>query len=376
MAEIPPARPRPSYSIQPERGSDLVLVSHAATQAWAEAEEPVAPGARADERLRHAVRTAVLAPSVFNTQPWAFQPRGGGALDLLADRTRQLPALDPDGGRLLTVSCGAALFFLRVGAARNGLRLHVRPVPDLSRPDLLATVEVVPGMPDPDLLALAPAVARRRTHRGPFESRPVDGDTLAALGRGAQAEGAVLHPAPDTIAALVVEATEQLGADEAARRDFAAWLRPSRASTDAPVLDGIPDYVAGEWGARSYTTGGDADLLAWGEGRAENDRRLAADAPAVLVVATAADNPFEWLAAGQATARVLLQATLAGVSASYLLGPVLVAGVRETLAEALGGLRPQVLLRAGHVAPGPSGRPLSPTPRRPLSAVLRQSASP
>ena len=346
------------------------LVSRAATRMWAEAEEPVPAGARADERLVLAVRTAVLAPSVFNTQPWAFQPRGGGVIDLLADRTRQLPALDPDG-RLLTISCGAALFLLRVGAARNGLRLHVRPIPDLSRRDLLATVEVTPGPPEAGLLALVPAVALRRTHRRPFESRPVAADVLAALERAAQVEGAALIPAPDDIAALVADATGQLGTDEGVRRDFAAWLRPIRASADDPVLDGVPDYAVGEWDPRSYTTGGVSDLLAWGDGRTENDRRLAADAPAILVLATTADNPFEWLAAGQAHARALLQATLLGVSASYLLGPAVVAGVRDRLAESIGGRFPQVVLRVGHVATAVPGEPPSPTPRRPLSAVLR-----
>ena len=337
-------------------------------RAWAEAEEPVAPGARPDERLVHAVRTAVLAPSVFNTQPWAFQPRGGGTLDLLADRTRQLPALDPDG-RLLTVSCGAALFLLRVGAARNGLRLHTRPVPDLGRPDLLATVEVVPGPPDPVLLALAPAVARRRTHRGPFEGRPVADDTLAALEREARSEGAAMLPAPDGLAALVVEAMDGLREDDASWRDVAAWLRPSRAPADARVLDGVPDDTAGEWDARSYTTGGDGDLASWGE--RPNECGLAASASAVLVLATKADNLFEWLAAGEAYARTLLRATLLGVSASYILGPLLVPDVRDRLAVSIGGLCPQVVLRAGYDAAGPAGRPLSPTPRRPLSAVLR-----
>ena len=352
------------YTFKSAYGPQEPRVSATAARTWAEAEEPVRPEATPDERLRHAVRTAVLAPSVFNSQPWAFQARGGGALDLLADRTRQLPALDPDG-RLLTVSCGAALFLLRVGAARNGLQLRVRPMPDLGRPDLLATVEVVPGPPDADLLALAPAVAVRRTHRGAFEKRPVADAAVAAIVREAQREGAALLAAPDGLASLVVEATERLGQDEAARRDFATWLRPTRAPAEDPVTDGVPDYAAGEWDARSYTTGGDDLLAPWGEGRAENDRRLAADAPVALVLATTADNPFEWLAAGQAHARAFLQATLLGVATSYLLGPILVPGVRDRLSHALGGLCPQVVVRAGYATTG------APTPRRPLTSVLR-----
>ncbi len=359
------------YVLVPDHGPQAPLGSTAATRARAEAEAPVAPGAGADERLLHAVRTAMLAPSVFNTQPWAFQPRGAGVIDLLADRSRQLPALDPEG-RLLTISCGAALFLLRVGAARNGLHLRVRPLPDLNRPDLLAivaTVEISPGPPEADLLALAPAVFRRRTHRRPFEDRSVAPEAIRAMAQEAEREGAELRRAPDRIADLVADAAEALGADEACRYDVSAWLGPLGAPADAPALDGAPVHAVCEWDPRFYTTGGDSDLLAPGAGRTECERRSAADAPAVVVLTTAADNPFEWLVTGQALARVLLQATLRGVAASYLLGPVVVADVRDRLAASLGGRIPQVVLRVGHVAPGLPGGP--PTPRRPLSSVLR-----
>ncbi len=354
----------PAFSPDPVHDAQGPLVSEAARRTWAGAEAPLRPEADPDERLVHAVRTAVLAPSVFNTQPWAFRARGGGAIDLLADRSRQLPALDPDG-RLLMVSCGAALLLLRVGAARLGLRLHVRPLPDFGRPDLLATAEIAAGPPEPGLVALAPAVAQRRTHRGPFDDRPVPESATAAMAAEAEAEGVGMRQAPEGLPALVVRATEALGADEGVRSDFAAWLRPLREPAGGPVLDGVPDYAQDEWGPRSYTTGGTDVPLPWPDGRTENDRQKAASAPAALVFATAGDNPFEWFAAGQAHARAVLRATLLGLASSYLLGPVVVPAVRAELAEALGGRCPQVLLRVGYATPG------APTPRRPLSAVLR-----
>ena len=46
------------------------------------------------EKLAHAVRYAVLAPSSHNSQPWIFHLEGN-ELELRADRTRALPVVDP-----------------------------------------------------------------------------------------------------------------------------------------------------------------------------------------------------------------------------------------------------------------------------------------
>jgi nitroreductase len=61
----------------------------------------------------------VLAPSNHNTQPWHFNV-DGDCLTLCADRTRALPVVDPSDLELI-VSCGAALFNLRVALRRCGL---------------------------------------------------------------------------------------------------------------------------------------------------------------------------------------------------------------------------------------------------------------
>src|SRR5690606_6798678 len=68
--------------------------------------------------LADAARAAGAAPSVHNTQPWRWRVYPD-RLDLFADRSRQLTVADPDG-RLLTVSCGAALHHARVALVAAG----------------------------------------------------------------------------------------------------------------------------------------------------------------------------------------------------------------------------------------------------------------
>ena len=76
------------------------------------------------DALAAAARDALQAPSVFNTQPWRWRI-DGDALELRADRDRQLTVADPDG-RLLLLSCGAALHHVRVALAAAGWGVRVR----------------------------------------------------------------------------------------------------------------------------------------------------------------------------------------------------------------------------------------------------------
>ena len=60
------------------------------------------------------IRTAILAASPHNTQPWLFRVEHG-RVHLMADTARQLTAQDPEG-RAMLMSCGAALLNLEIEA--------------------------------------------------------------------------------------------------------------------------------------------------------------------------------------------------------------------------------------------------------------------
>ncbi len=80
---------------------------------------PAAGGVLTSDQVAFVLATAGRAPSLHNTQPWRFRVRGNG-LDLYADPDRRLRAIDPDGREML-ISCGAALFGLRLGIRHLGL---------------------------------------------------------------------------------------------------------------------------------------------------------------------------------------------------------------------------------------------------------------
>jgi hypothetical protein len=84
---------------------------------------------------------------------------------------------------------------------------------------------------------------------------------------------------------------------------------------------------------------------------------------------TKGDTPGDWLRAGQALHRVLLQAASVGVQASLHSQPMGLLGLRTLLREQLsGGAQPQMLLQLGRPADPSTVAPR--TPRRAVEDVL------
>ena len=303
---------------------------------------PSPTDAEIEALLRHAVR----APSVLNTQPWRFAV-GDGSVRVYADRDRQLAALDPDG-RELTMSCGAAVLYLRIAARHAGWDASVEPFPDASDPDLLAAVTFAPGHRPGSDDRLFRALALRRTHRQPFAPEPVPFGVASELAGAASAEGASLRAVTDRadkdrLAGLVVQAITAQGQDAAVVADVKRWLRPS----GDPRPDGVRDTAQGPWDWHAATRTTAASVAAY-------KGRVVREAPAVVVLWTPGDAPADWLAAGQALARVLVVAADRGLAASYANEPVEARALRPRVAEVAGSDgAPQALFRVGYPEPEP-----------------------
>jgi nitroreductase len=308
-------------------------------------------------QFRSLVAAAVRAPSSHNTQPWLFRPVDGG-IEVVADRTRALPVNDPFD-RELTISCGAALFTLRVAAAAAGLGTKVAAFPAAEDGDLLAAVELN-GRPAQVQAGLAAAIPLRSTHRSDFRPDPPPPGLQAALQAAAAEHGASLlwvpaGPSREEVVRLVTEGDRAQFADPSWRRELASWMHPRRRG------DGLS--VPPVAGAVTRAVVAHLDL---GRPTAGNDGRLTREAPLLAVLSTDGDGPRDWLAAGQALAPVLLVAAAAGVHAGYSNQPCQVQRLRPELREALADPGyPQLVLRMGI-----PGRLSPPAPRRPVLEAI------
>lgn len=309
------------------------------------------------EKLRVLLNYAILAPSGDNSQPWHFQI-ADNTVTLLADRSRARPVIDPQG-RELVISCGAALFYLRVAIRYFGYNVTVQPFPVADNPDLLA--HVVLGRRWPATMEeqlLFRGMPYRRTNRGPYQEWRVPESVLMALEAAAAAEGAWLQIVrPDTqraaLADLIREADRVQWANPAFRDELAGWLDPQHtaAHDGMPSGDRLEPHVV-----RTFDMG---------RSLAAADHSLATSAPALAVLGTLGDQPADWLRTGQALARLLLRASAEGVESSFFNQPVEVPAVREqvrTLLERDGP--PQMIIRLGY---GPT---VEASARRPVAEVL------
>ena len=317
-----------------------------------------------DDKLAWAVQYAILAPSSHNSQPWRFHV-ADGVLELRADRTRALAVVDPRD-RELVISCGAALFHVRVALRKVGETAQVDVLPDPADPDLLARVTL--GACCETVLLdkwLFWAMRTRRTNRRRFADKLPPAELLAELEASAAAEGAALRILPGDedrkrLARLVAAADRVQSGDKDFRHELASWLRSNRRL----AADGMPGSAFGQSNVTSAVRPLVVRTFDWGRGRAAHDAQLALGSPVLAVLTTEGDAPADWLAAGQALAHVLLRATAEDVVGSFLNQPVEVEELRPELAPLAGGGTPQLVLRLGYAKQVP------PTPRRPLVDVL------
>ncbi|WP_199509876.1 Acg family FMN-binding oxidoreductase [Nucisporomicrobium flavum] len=312
--------------------------------------------------LSRAARAALLAPSVFNTQPWQWL-LSGDTLTLRADHSRQLPDTDPDG-RLLLLSCGAALHHARTALAAEGWTPVVRRLPDAADPDLLAVVQIGErGAPDPHARTLTEAMPRRRTDRRPFDDVPVPRQTLTTLRRLVWLEGAYLHLVrPDQVPLLA--ASEELAADaETSDRDYRAeldaWTHRPAGSGDGIPAETSVHPTRRPVPVRDFDPDGGADLDP-GPG---TDRGAA-----YAVLFGLAHRPLDLLRGGEALSALLLEATACGLATAPLSDAVEVSWPRNLLRAMLGGPgEPFLVIRLGHRA---ADSELPPVPRRPAAEVI------
>jgi hypothetical protein len=320
------------------------------------------------------IEVAARAPSLHNTQPWRFKV-GECAIELYADARRQLRE-DPDGREML-ISCGAALYGLRLGirslgyqpeADALGYRPEVGTFPPRARQRPLARVRLGRAAPvTSDEQKLLQAVPHRHTHRGPFEPGPLPAGLLTRLQDDVTAEGATLavidtEAAYAKLAAILATWSRRQDlyptspAGIQSRAETAQWTREA----DSLARDGVPAHAFpaargredGRLPQRDFDLGRGWGLLPSGSSPAQ--------VTAILV--TSGDHEEDWLRAGQALQRLLLRAASRWVFASLQTEPLQAPATRSLIqySLALPGW-PQMLLQFG------VARTTHPTARRPAA---------
>jgi hypothetical protein len=276
----------------------------------------------ADE-LRFLLHAAVLALSDSYVPPWRFQINGNSA-DLYVDFARTWREADP-AGREMTCACGAALSYLEVEARRQGRGIAITPYPDPAQPELLAQVWLEPAAVS-DRNAPPPATAGRERLVWAAGAGSKPGEALRALEEAVARSAAWLHLEQRAdrcaaVAALIAESDEHYMRDPLRRRAGTAHGGPARWRLPAqPPAGRLEPFVI-------HTTAGQRSAAGLEHG--------AAVRPLFAVLGTAGDSRHDWLHAGQALGRLLMQARRHRILPAFRNQLIRVPALRSRLGEVI-----------------------------------------
>jgi hypothetical protein len=337
------------------------------------------------------LRAGILAANPHDTQPWLFSISPNG-ITVFADRSRNLGTFDPFR-REMHLGLGAAVENLVHAANAFGLgpravavegKLTLSPGPE---PVRAAQVMLDAAPPERDPLFLA--IPLRHTNRGPYRERPIVADDLRLFADQIASDRVrvafIADPkAKREMGDLIVESTRRIIADPQMSQDSAHWFRTG-AREIAKYRDGVTMDTAGlsPWTVKGAKLLPDQDAATADQYWLSMTRDTHVGTAAVFGVILVRDrlSMADSIAAGRAWQRLHLVATFAGISAQPLNQPVecvdrnAMLGRNDTYEKALvqlaaaPGWEPTFVFRMGYAE-----RPALPSPRRPLSDVVKEMA--
>ena len=326
--------------------------------AWAVSEDDFPRGSSIEAQLGFLLRYAILAPSVRNTQPWAFSVRGN-RVHLIADSRKTQPVADPDR-RELYISIGCALENLLVAAEHFGFGHGIAYFPERGAPDLVATVSFEPGgtLSEARAGATLASILTRHNDDGVFRPAPVpEWLRMRLLACCTEPDLQILltgdRPFRHWIDALTLEADRADFADPGFRRELKHWIGRGVFGSP-PVRDQLQRAASAH-----------VDLA---EHVARRDHAIVESAALLGLICATGDSPPLHVRVGQLFERLWLTATAMGVSINPMSQTMRHPRLRATVGELLpsAGWTPQHLFRVGFG----SSTGEQHTPRRPLDDVV------
>jgi hypothetical protein len=274
-----------------------------------------------NEAFYRAIVAAGRAPSAYNSRPWRWQV-SDGVLDLFLD-ARPLSGFPDPGGRMATISCGAALHHARLTLAARGWRVTTIRRPDDAVPAHLARLRIDgPAPVSPDTADLARVIRLRHTDLRPVTGRPINPAELRTIRAALESQhvrAAVLRP--DQILALTV----------------------------ATARDGDSEPSGSQWHTQLALWAGSDRIV----GAVDDARRPIAQgrydrAASFVVLHGPRDQELDWLHTGEALSAGSLVATRLGVSILPFSAPIEHDRARDTLRDAVPDIgHPYLMMRLG-----------------------------
>lgn len=283
--------------------------------------------------------------NVWRDLPWSVVRRGDQLL-LRLDRVRE-EILSDRANREIVMACGAVLENLRIAAHHFGADVVIEPFPfgnaDTTVARLSLGASLVPRREEEALFAVLARGQQTTTRRIGGGVSPA---LVAVLRHAARSEGGWLDVVADDVRRQILgdlesEAASIADAERGARRLLSARFGASGGGAQFAVGGGPGlGELLGALGANVQPSN------EWSAGRAAAVRGSALEAPLLAVLGANSDCPEAWLRAGEALQRVLLHASVQGLTAAFLNEPLHHPLLRDALRSVLFAAgAPQAIVR-------------------------------
>jgi nitroreductase len=278
----------------------LLMQPKGSLQAWDVKESDFPNNGTTEDKLGFLLNYAILAPSIYNSQPWKFNV-SEDEIRLYADEKRWLQVADADK-REYYLSLGCAIENLVIAAEHFGYTCQTIYFP--GEKDLVAIIKLAPRMPpvpDPGLFG---AILSRRTNAEPYIDRIVSDEVLKELQIQLTNQSIQMHFKSDSeiktgFRDLVVRTDQIQYADANYKSELGHWL--GQGVMGPTVVQALIDQMF-------------VVFLDAAPEQIRKDIELVNSTPALGFVTTIENDNESTVLAGQAFERLWLASTALGLS--------------------------------------------------------------
>lgn len=313
---------------------------------------------------------AATAPSSHNTQPWTVKILSEKHWIIGWDKTRALPAVDPDN-RELIISVGAFCEAVRIAAGQFGLKAEIKPAAKTNFDDTIAEIFFTENNFSSSDDNEAAFLAKRRTMRKNLSKTPLSSNDSDYLRTGINsglyfiANGS---PEAAIIENAVLESNIAQAYNKSAASELAEWIRWSNSDAKAH-RDGLTpasmeiDGFAGLF-VRNFYSKEDVLKKSFSDASVDSVRKALSSYGCWILITSKDSHPSDLLLSGGDFLRLGINACKKNIGIHPMTQPLEEKGFQEVLCSKLKiNGKIQFILRSGYVEKYPEPVSLRRNPR-------------
>lgn len=303
---------------------------------WNVDESEFPENGKMENKIKFLLRYAILAPSGHNTQPWKFNFDKNKLL-IMPDFSKIRPAVDPDN-RELFISLGCAAKNFELAADYFGLMYEKKFVGEQYE------YRLIEGKKVPKNIHLFRSILKRSTSRGEFEKKRVSREVLSRI-TTPNAQVISNEETKQKIAEIAYESNKVWYKSRQLVEELDYWLADDIANGNDGIPTGMLNLYKIAVDLKQFLVKDSPEA----EIKAKREKKLALEAPAMVIITSKVDNAESWVKAGEIYEEISLMLASKGIGVGFFNTILELKTQRKKIENLMGnGTKPQLLMRLGY----------------------------